>query len=291
MLSTVQHLRSQSAARALHAFAEAARAFPARLFADASQSPRIASDIDALDALLSGGFPKAGLTELLPAAGARGEVDCVLGALAKLGRTVWVLPTECTYVPNGALLRARGMELSEQLFVVPSSAEEAFDTAVRAAASGEARAVIAWLPSLTTAEDFRAMRRLALASETAGIPVFVIRPAAMACTNSPAKLRLQLFRADRPNAVRVRANMESPLMPIVREAVVGLEATKTPRKQPAPAARILAAGTSQAEAVTAAVRAAAVASAANRPEKHERKFLGRPHAASPRKGPELAAAL
>ena len=126
MLSTVQHLRSQSAARALHAFAEAARAFPARLFADASQSPRIASDIDALDALLSGGFPKAGLTELLPAAGARGEVDCVLGALAKLGRTVWVLPTECTYVPNGALLRARGVELSEQLFVVPSSAEEAF---------------------------------------------------------------------------------------------------------------------------------------------------------------------
>lgn len=229
MLSTAQQLHTQPAARAIHALAAAARtvghAFPSHLLENTSRQNSalgIRSGIPVLDQLLGNGFPKSGLIELLPSPGAHGEIELLIGALASLGRAVWVLAEHNPFVPNGAYFEARGIDLSQQLFVVPESPEEAFDIAARTAASGEADAVVAWLAPLHSSEDFRALRRLALAAETAGIPIFAIRPAAMACTNSPAKLRLQLYRSGRASEVRVRAHFDNPLYPIVREAVIEL---------------------------------------------------------------------
>ena len=236
MLNTVQHfqqVRPQPAVHAFRVFADAARtvgrAFPMHLLGAGEHSKRdfVASGIPALDALLTGGYPKAGLIELLPSPGVRGEVELLLGAVARLGRTVWVLNPRNPLVPNGAHFAALGIDLTEQLFVIPESAEEAFETAARSAASGEAQAVVAWLPPLSSAEDLRAMRRLSLAAQTAEIPVFAIRPAAMACTNSPAQVRLQLRRTASDHCVRVRANLEGPLCRFVREAVIALDEPRT----------------------------------------------------------------
>ena len=108
-----------------------------------AQAAPLATGIVRLDRLLDGGFPRAAVTEILPAAEGRGEVEMILPALAKLGSACWILPVLGSFEPFAPALEEAGIDLTAQLFLVPGSAREAFRTAEKAAASGEAGAVVA----------------------------------------------------------------------------------------------------------------------------------------------------
>lgn len=145
----------------------------------------------AIDRLLDGGFPRQGFVELLTSGERRGEVSLLARAAAHASGTVWVLPIQ-GFEPYAPALEAAGMDLSRQLFVEPRSPEEAFRCAEAALASGEAEAVIAWLPPLALDDDRRAVSRLALAASHRRAVLFALRPASLACCPSQADLRLQL---------------------------------------------------------------------------------------------------
>lgn len=162
----------------------------------------LASGIAPIDRLLPEGLPAAGFTEVLSSAAGRPEFRLMLAAAARLGSCVWVLPAE-GFEPFAPAFDAAGVDLTRQLFVVPPSPEAAFAAAREAAASGEARAVFAWLASLSPEADRRAVRRLALAAETCGTAVYAVRPAALACLPAAGRIRLQLTPTGR-TTLRVR---------------------------------------------------------------------------------------
>ena len=111
----------------LSAFAAKGRAiFSASQTAEAGN--RLACGIREIDDLLDGGFPKAGLTEILAPASRRGEVRMLLGAVSHAASAVWVLP-ERGFEPFLPAFEAFGIDISRELFVVPPTAEEAFDAA------------------------------------------------------------------------------------------------------------------------------------------------------------------
>ena len=132
----------------------------------------LACGIREIDDLLEGGFPKAGLTEIMVPASRRGEVRMLLGAVSHAASAVWVLP-ERGFEPFLPAFEAFGIDMSRELFVVPPTAEEAFDAAELALSSGEAEAVVAWLPALSPSRDRRRTLRPS-ASGPSGITSFSI---------------------------------------------------------------------------------------------------------------------
>ena len=180
----------------------------------------VASGVALLDKILPEGLPTAGFTEVLSSAAGRPEFRLMLAAAARLGSCVWVLPAE-GFEPFAPAFEAAGVDLTRQLFVVPPSPEAAFEAAREAAASGEARAVFAWLPPLAPEADRRAVRRLALAAGTCGTAVYAVRPAALACLPAAGMLRLQLTPADR-TTLRVRVLKRGTYRTHAAECVVPL---------------------------------------------------------------------
>lgn len=159
--------------------------FTAALREARSERPAsLASRIPALDELTEGGFPVNALTEL--------------------------------FIPHA------GLDLDRQLFSIPSTPEEAFWCAEQAAASGETSAVVVWLNPLVHGKDGAALARLDMAAHSTGTTIFLIRPSSMACTPSPAELRLML-RPGRSGTVHVRATRRGAFFDRTREADVSLE--------------------------------------------------------------------
>ena len=196
--------------------------FTAALREARSERPAsLASRIPALDELTEGGFPVNALTELfIPHAGI-GEVRMLLPALASLKHVTWVLPCDSEAAPYAPALADAGLDLDRQLFSIPSTPEEAFWCAEQAAASGETSAVV-WLNPLVHGKDGAALARLDMAAHSTGTTIFLIRPSSMACTPSPAELRLML-RPGRSGTVHVRATRRGAFFDRTREADVSLE--------------------------------------------------------------------
>lgn len=228
----------------LNAIAAKSRAwFSASDKVDAAE--RLACGIPEVDALLEGGLPSKGLTEIFVSGARRGEVRMLLGAVSRAPSAVWVLP-ERGFEPFLPAFEALGIDISRELFVIPPSAEEAFDAAELALASGEARVVTAWLPALSPEQDRLRLRRLALAAETRGAALFAIRPSALACLAPQGSLRL-LFMPQGAGKIRIRALKTNALLNSSREIL--LEQTKllfgtraaepSLRKQSASAAKTL----------------------------------------------------
>ncbi|TDM09137.1 MAG: hypothetical protein C4K60_07375 [Ideonella sp. MAG2] len=160
----------------------------------------------ALDAgLPGGGWPSRALTELLLPTPGLGELRLLAPLLARLSRQgralLWVHPP--------ALLSAAGLwqmgcapercvvvrpDLAEPPRPVRKAAARApwanlcwvLEQALR---SGQAGAVLAWLPAHVPPE---ALRRLQLAAQAQAGPVFLLRPDSDATQASPAPLRLRL---------------------------------------------------------------------------------------------------
>ena len=151
----------------------------------------------ALDAELpGGGWPAAGLTELLLAAPGNGELRLLAPLLAQgsqhTGSLLCIAPPFMLYAPA---LRALGWPLERLLVVTPGSLADAAWSAEQGLRSGACAAVLWWqseerlpAPALATA-----LRRLHLAAGTS--PLFALRPGSACTQSSPAPLRVMLESA------------------------------------------------------------------------------------------------
>lgn len=144
-----------------------------------------------LDAALGGGgWPVAGLMELLCVTHGIGELRLLLPALARLSQRearwiVWVAPPLLPYAPA---LSAAGVTLGKVLLVRPRCQRDALWAAEKALKSGAAGAVLAWLPEPSLGTP--ALRRLRLAAQQGEAWGTLLRPAAAASEPSMAELRI-----------------------------------------------------------------------------------------------------
>ena len=173
----------------------------------------------ALDAELpGGGWPAAGLTELLLAAPGSGELRLLspwLGrGLDPAGQVLCIAPPFMPYAPA---LHALGWPLERLLLVRPESLADAAWAAEQGLRSGACAAVLWWqgqeragppqgripegearrYPSerAAAATLATALRRLHLAAQEGACPLFALRPASAQAQSSPAPLRLALAPA------------------------------------------------------------------------------------------------
>ena len=144
----------------------------------------------ALNAVLpGGGWPQAGLSELLQPCPGCGEWGLLGPALARLGASglVTVL-VAAPYVPFGPALSAARLAPSNLLWVQAASAAERLWAAEQALRCADVACVLLWLEQAQSAQ----LRRLHLAALEHGKPFFVLRPERAQHESSPAPLRLLL---------------------------------------------------------------------------------------------------
>jgi hypothetical protein len=153
----------------------------------AAQVDVLSSGFAALDAALpGGGWPCAGLIEILVTHIGVGELNVLLPALAALTRkasarwSAWVAPP---FEPFAPALVAHGMRLG-RLFV--ARAEKPLWTFEQALMSGACEAVLAWVPHVPPKD----IRRLQLAAEKGRTLGVLFRPADAARESSSAVLRV-----------------------------------------------------------------------------------------------------
>lgn len=153
---------------------------------------------EALDAALpGGGWPRAGLVEILTPRTGVGELRLLAPLLARLGAeqpprwTAWVAPPFEPYAPG---LAACGIALERQLVVRTDTALWAMEQTLL---SGACEAVLAWVRRAHP----NSVRRLQLAAERGRSSGFLFRALRSAREPSPAMLRLLLSPA--PGGVHV----------------------------------------------------------------------------------------
>jgi protein ImuA len=144
----------------------------------------------ALNAVLpGGGWPQAGLSELLQPCPGCGEWGLLGPALARLGASsrITVL-VAAPYVPFGPALSAARLAPSNLLWVQAVSAAERLWAAEQALRCADVACVLLWLEQAQSAQ----LRRLHLVALEHGKPFFVLRPERAQHESSPAPLRLLL---------------------------------------------------------------------------------------------------
>ena len=144
----------------------------------------------ALDAELpGGGWPAAGLTELLLAAPGSGELRLLAPALGERS-LLWIAPPFLPYAPA---LAALGLALDRLTVVTPETAADAAWAAEQALRSGALGAVLWWEAAQARVPTLPAtLRRLHLAAMEGRTPLFALRPATVRAQSSPAPLRLAI---------------------------------------------------------------------------------------------------
>lgn len=151
-----------------------------------SQQPTGHAVLD--QALPTGGWPEAALSEILLAQEGVGELQLVWPTLARLSaageRIVLVAPP---HVPYPAAWQAAGVIL-DQLAIVRAEGRDALWAAEQCLRSGSCGAVLCWPQQA----DDRALRRLQVAAETGQTLAIAYRSQREALNPSPAALRLAL---------------------------------------------------------------------------------------------------
>lgn len=148
----------------------------------------------ALDAELpGGGWPLGAMTELLQAAPEAHVWQLLLPALAQAVATRGgpVVLIGAPHEPFGPALAAGGLPAEALLWVCGDASAARLWSCEQALRCAEVAAVLAWLPQARVGE----LRRLQLAAAQHEGLLFVFRPAAVAQSASPARLRLQVLAA------------------------------------------------------------------------------------------------
>lgn len=189
----------------------------------------------ALDAELpGGGWPLAGLTELLLAGPGSGELQLLTPALAAAS-LLWIAPPLTPYAPA---LAALGVVIERLTIVTPATAADAAWAAEQALRSGALSAVLWWQGEVHAAPLPATLRRLHLAAKEGRTPLFALRPAAMRMQSSPAPLRLALEPAGPQRlAVDVFKRRGPPMVAPVVLTLPG-PALRRPRRTPPPIPRV-----------------------------------------------------
>jgi len=153
----------------------------------AAQVSVVPTGFAALDAALpGGGWPRAGLIEILVSHIGVGELNALLPALASLTHqasarwNAWIAPP---FEPFAPALAAHGLIL-ERLFIVRT--EQPLWAFEQSLISGACEAVLAWAPRAPS----RDIRRLQLAAEKGRALGVLFRPVAVAKESSNAVLRV-----------------------------------------------------------------------------------------------------
>jgi protein ImuA len=158
-----------------------------------AQAAALPSGHAGLDAELpGGGWPAAGLTELLQARAAGHDWRLLLPALARLAALARG-PVALVGAPEGLqpfapALAAQGLPAARLLWVRTDEDKARLWAAEQAVRCADVPAVLAWLPRVRA----DGLRRLHLAALDHGKPLFAFRPAAAQAESSPAPLRLRL---------------------------------------------------------------------------------------------------
>lgn len=144
----------------------------------------------ALDERLpAGGWPRGGLTELLPVRPGIGELRLLMPALAQLSRGArWVAWIDPPHIPYAAGLYASGVDLAHTLVVRSRNGRERLWALEQALRAGTCAAVLGWPGSL----DDTAAQRLQRAAEAGGCLGFLFRAPEAREEPSFAALRLAL---------------------------------------------------------------------------------------------------
>ncbi|MFO1427132.1 MAG: translesion DNA synthesis-associated protein ImuA [Steroidobacteraceae bacterium] len=139
------------------------------------------------EGLPGGGWPRAGLIEILTPRHGVGELRLVMPLLARLSLVQparwasWIAPPFEPYAPA---LAAQGLALERQLVVRTETPLWAMEQAL---GSGACEVVLAW----ARRAQATSVRRLQLATERGRTPGFLFRALSSAREASPAELRLQ----------------------------------------------------------------------------------------------------
>jgi protein ImuA len=196
----------------------------------------------ALDAELpGGGWPCAGLTELLLPAPGCGELRLLAPALTGATESpaltgaagspalLWVAPPLMPYAPA---LAALGFALDRLTVAAPERAADAAWVAEQALRSGALGAVLWWQGAEPVAPA--TLRRLHLAAQGGRTPLFAFRPLAVRAQSSPAPLRLALEPAIDPGVLSVDVfKRRGPPLAAPLPLALGAPAPQRRRRRPA----------------------------------------------------------
>ena len=162
------------------------------------------------ETLPGGGWPRAGLTEILSAIPGIGALRLVLPALAQLSHSghwiIWVAPPHIPYSPA---LSEYDLDLAQVLIVdLPDEAGAAkeqtlwaYEQALRFPDCG---AALLWLDDVAPLR----LRRLQLAAETGRTWGIVFRPEQFGAQASPAPLRLELSTCREAQAITLEHELK-----------------------------------------------------------------------------------
>jgi len=172
----------------------------------------------ALDAELpGGGWPVAGLVELLLPAAAPHRWQVLLpglaarlaqhpGPLVLVGRPAMQGVLGSVVEPFGLALAAQGLAQERVLRVDTDSASARLWTCEQALRCADVVAVVGWLAQRARSDHSAALRRLHVGAMAHGTPVFVVRPAAaqQEASAAPLRLLLQEVSGQQTNGLQVR---------------------------------------------------------------------------------------
>lgn len=141
--------------------------------------------------LPGGGWPKAGLTEILNDQSGIGEMQLVMPTLARLSQDEdrWIVLINAPQIPYAPALRKAGVQLDRLLWVRTRNEQETLWATHQALESGTPTTVLSWIerdmaPGIT--------RRLQVAATDGENLGFLFRPKKAAQQPSGAMLRLSL---------------------------------------------------------------------------------------------------
>lgn len=196
-----------------------ARDLPGVWPAHALAAPAVAAQstgFAALDAELpGGGWPQAGLVELLlpaqaphrwlvllPALAAR--LRQYSGPLALIGSPALQGPQSPLFEPFGPGLAALGLPAHRLLCIGATTPAQCLWACEQALRCADTVAVVAWLAQREGGPQAAALRRLHVGAVDYGKPVFVLRPVQAQQASSPAPLRLEVLQADHAPGLQLR---------------------------------------------------------------------------------------
>ena len=153
--------------------------------------------------LFEGGWPTAGLVELMSDVPGIGELRLLAPALKRLSHAeerwlAWIHPP---YVPYAPAFEAMGIDTSKILLIHPKSHQEALWACEQSLRSGTCSTVLAWFDESQL--SFTELRRLQLAAKQGHTWANLFRPNSAATIASPAELRLKLRRRYSPRCNRL----------------------------------------------------------------------------------------
>lgn len=154
--------------------------------------------------LVDGGWPRAGLLDILCDRYGIGELRLLSSALVRPSSEArWTVLINPPYVPYAPAFQALGINVNDLIVVHPSSHTEALWSLEEAVRSGSSQTVLAWLNERDLQD--KQLRRIQAKSKEHEVLSVLFRPLAAEQRPSPSELRLKIEKqtADRELTVSI----------------------------------------------------------------------------------------